>query len=403
MEILAIVPIILIAAFTLGELFKRIGLPSVVGQILAGLLFGVPAIKELLFGEGSALVIIDFLATLGVLLLLFLAGLEIEIDKIKETSRDSILVSLSSALVPFALGFLFITVFFPEYGSLSAMIFGGAMMVTSEGTKVKVLCDLNSLNTRLGAVMLAAGAIDDIFEVLFLSVVVIFAKGGNLFDLAMIPVEIIIFLIIAYIAFKIMSKVLKHLDKKPGEQTGLFSIVMIFVLVLAALSESLNVGYLIGAILGGFLLQISLREISKRNKTEMINVLKLIALGFIVPFFFVNIGLSFDLSMLSSNLPIILVTISIAFFGKMIGTLIIKPVSTLSWKQLYYIGWAMNSRGAAELVIALIAMQYGLIPLEIFSALVAMSIVTTLIFPPVLARGIKRNPGLMDAKVDRKH
>ena len=83
MEILAIVPIILIAAFVLGEMFKRIGLPSVVGQILAGLLFGVPAVKELLFVEGSALVIIDFLATLGVLLLLFLAGLEIEIDKIK--------------------------------------------------------------------------------------------------------------------------------------------------------------------------------------------------------------------------------------------------------------------------------------------------------------------------------
>jgi len=403
MEILAIVPIILIAAFILGELFKRIGFPSVVGQILAGLLFGVPAIKELLFGEGSALVIIDFLATLGVLLLLFLAGLEIEIDKIKETSRDSILVSLSSALVPFALGFLFITVFFPEYGSLSALIFGGAMMVTSEGTKVKVLMDLNSINTRLGAVMLAAGAIDDIFEVLFLSVVVIFAKGGNLFDLAMIPVEIIIFLIIAYIAFKIMSKVLQHLDKKPGEETGLFSIVMIFVLVLAALSESLNVGYLIGAIIGGFLLQISLKGISKRHNRELINVIKLIALGFIVPFFFVNVGLTFDLSTLFSNTPIIVATILIAFFGKMIGTLIIKPVSTLNWKQLYYIGWAMNSRGAAELVIALIAMQYGLIPLEIFSALVAMSIVTTLIFPPVLARGIKRNPGLMDVKADRKH
>jgi len=403
MEIIAIVPIILIAAFILGEMFKRIGLPSVVGQILAGLLFGVPAIKELLFGEGSALVIIDFLATLGVLLLLFLAGLEIEIDKIKETSRDSILVSLSSALVPFALGFLFITVFFPEYGFLSALIFGGAMMVTSEGTKVKVLMDLNSLNTRLGAVMLAAGAIDDIFEVLFLSLVVVLAKGGSLFDLAMIPVEIIIFLIIAYISFKVMSKVLQHLDKKPGEETGLFSIVMIFVLVLAALSESLNVGYLIGAIIGGFLLQISLKGISKRHKRELINVIKLIALGFIVPFFFVNVGLTFDLSTLFSNTPIIVATILIAFFGKMIGTLIIKPVSTLNWKQLYYTGWAMNSRGAAELVIALIAMQYGLIPLELFSALVAMSIVTTLIFPPVLARGIKRNPGLMDVKADRKH
>ena len=402
MEILAIVPIILIAAFTLGELFKRIGLPTVVGQIIAGLLFGIPAIKELVFGEGSSLIIIEFLATLGVLLLLFLAGLEIEIDKIKETSRDSILVSLSSALVPFALGFVFITVFFPENGFLSALIFGGAMMVTSEGTKVKVLMDLNSINTRLGAVMLAAGAIDDIFEVLFLSIVVVFAKGGSLFDLAIIPVEIIIFLIIAYISFKVMSKVIQYLDKKPGEETGLFSIVMIFILVLAALSESLNVGYLIGAIIGGFLLQISLRGISKKNSREMVNVVKLIALGFIVPFFFVNVGLSFDLNMLSSNLPLIAVTIGIAFFGKMIGTLIIKPVSTLSWTQLYYVGWAMNSRGAAELVIALIAMQYGLISLEIFSALVAMSIVTTLIFPPVLARGIRKNPGLMNAKVIEK-
>jgi Kef-type K+ transport system membrane component KefB len=88
MQILAIVPIILVIAFILGELFKRVGLPPVVGQIIAGLLFGIPFLKNLLFEEGSALLIIDFLATLGILLLLFLAG--IEIQKIKETSRDSI-------------------------------------------------------------------------------------------------------------------------------------------------------------------------------------------------------------------------------------------------------------------------------------------------------------------------
>jgi Kef-type K+ transport system membrane component KefB len=403
MQILAIVPIILVIAFVLGELFKRIGLPPVVGQILAGLLFGIPFLKNLLFDEGSALLIIDFLATLGILLLLFLAGIEIEIQKIKETSRDSILVSMSSALVPFTLGFFFILAVYPSYGVLAALIFGGAMMVTSEGTKVKVLMDLNSLNTRLGAVMLAAGAIDDIFEVLFLSLVVVFAQGGNLFNLAMIPVEMVIFLAIAYISFKVISKALKYLDKVPGEETGLFSLVMIFVLVLAALSESLNVGYLIGAILGGFLLQMSLKSISKRHKREMINVIKLVALGFIVPFFFVNVGLTFDLSTLFSNIPLISATVIIAFSGKLIGTLLVKPISTLNWKQLYYVGWAMNSRGAAELVIALVAIQYGLIPLEVFSALVAMSIITTLTFPPVLARGIKNNPGLMDAGSDGKH
>lgn len=404
MEILAIVPIILIAAFILGEMFKRIGLPSVVGQILAGLMFGIPIIKETLFGEGSALVIIDFLATLGILLLLFLAGLEIEIEKIKETSRDSILISVCSALIPFALGFVFITTFFPEYGSMAGIIFGGALMVTSEGTNVKVLMDFNVLNTRLGAIMLAAGAIDDIFEVLFLALVVILAKGGSLMDLAAVPLEMIAFLVVAFIAFKVISKVLQHLDKRQEDEgTGLFSIVLIFILVLAALSESLNVGYLIGAILGGFLLQASMRQISQKRRTELLNVIKLIAMGFVVPFFFVNVGLTFDINTFLANIPMVVVTVLIASIGKIVGTLIVKPVSSLSWKQLYYVGWGMNSRGAAELVIALIAIQYGLISPEIFSALVSMSLITTLILPPVLARGIKRNPGLMDAKDDGKN
>jgi Kef-type K+ transport system membrane component KefB len=403
MEILAIVPIILIAAFILGEMFKRIGLPSVVGQILAGLLFGIPVLKELFFGEGTTLVVIDFLATLGILLLLFLAGLEIEIEKIKETSRDSILISLCSALIPFALGFIFIMTVFPEQGFMAGIIFGGALMVTSEGTNVKVLMDFNVLNTRLGAIMLAAGAIDDIFEVLFLALVVVLAKGGTLLDLAMVPVEMIIFLVVAFIAFKVISKVLQQLDKKNNEETGLFSIVLIFILLLAALSESLNVGYLIGAILGGFLLQASMRKISSKNRTELLNVIKLIAMGFVVPFFFVNVGLTFDINTFLANIPMIAVTVVIATLGKIIGTLIVKPASSLSWKQLYYVGWGMNSRGAAELVIALIAVQYGLISPEIFSALVSMSLITTLILPPILARGIKKNPGLMDTKVDRKN
>jgi Kef-type K+ transport system membrane component KefB len=402
MEILAIVPIILIAAFILGEMFKRIGLPSVVGQILAGLLFGVPMLKEVFFGEGSTLVVIDFLATLGILLLLFLAGLEIEIQKIKETSRDSILISICSALIPFALGFIFIIMLFPEQGFMAGVIFGGALMVTSEGTNVKVLMDFNVLNTRLGAIMLAAGAIDDIFEVLFLALVVVLAKGGSLLDLAMVPVEMLVFLVVAFVAFKIISKVLQQFDKK-HEETELFSIVLIFILILAALSESLNVGYLIGAVLGGFLLQASMKKISIKNRTQLLNVIKLIAMGFVVPFFFVNVGLTFDIATFLANIPMIAVTVLIATFGKLIGTLIVKPASSLGWKQLYYVGWGMNSRGAAELVIALIAVQYGLISPEIFSALVSMSLITTLILPPILARGIKNNPGLMDTKIDRKN
>jgi len=395
-QALVIVPVVLIVAFLLGELFRKAGLPSVVGQILAGIVFGIPALKHLLFADESSILIVDFLADLGIVFLLFLAGLEIDVNKIKETSRDSILISLSSALLPFLLGFIFIMTFFPEYGFLTALIFGGAMMVTSEGTKVKVLMDLNSLNTRLGAVMLSAGAIDDIFEVLFLAIVVVMAHGGSFVELAMIPLELAVFAVVAFISFKAISKVLPYLEKNGGkDETELFSMVMIFVLVLAALSEALRIGYLIGSIIGGFLLQISMRGIGKRHRMDLIKVTKLITLGFIVPFFFANVGINFDLNTLFTNIGVLTVTVAIAFLGKIVGTIAVKPLSNLSLKQLYYVGWAMNSRGAAELVIALIAMQSGLIPLEIFSALVAMSLITTLVFPPVLARGISRNPGLM--------
>ena len=402
MQVLVVVPIVLILAFLLGGLFRKLGFPSVVGEILAGIVLGIPVLKQFLFYDATSLLVVDFLADLGIVFLLFLAGLEIDIAKIRETSKDSILISLSSALVPFCLGFTFIRVFFPEFGFFAALVFGGAMMVTSEGTKVKVLMDLNSLNTHLGAVMLSAGAIDDIFEVLFLSIVVVMAHGGSLGELVKFPLELLAFAAVALIAFKVISKVLPYVEKNGGkDETELFSIVVIFILVLAALSEVLQMGYLIGAIIGGFLLQLSMKGISRAHRREMIRTTKLITLGFVVPFFFANVGINLDLASFSFNVPLIVATVIMASAGKILGTILVKPVSGLSLKQLYYTGWAMNSRGAAELVIALIAKQYGLIPLEMFSALVAMSLITTFTFPSVLARGIRRNPGLM--RVTARH
>jgi len=402
MEIFILVPLVLIVTFLMGFLSRRIGLPTVVGQILAGIILGIPFLKDILFDTESSLVILDFLAYLGIIFLLFLAGLEIDIEKIRETSRESMLISLSSALLPFSLGFSFMLLIFPGYGWITALVFGGAMMVTSEATKVKVLMDLNSLNTHLGAIMLAAGAIDDIFEVLFLALVAVIGRGGGLLDLAAIPVEIAIFVVVAFVFFKISSKIFGYLDKNGGNQAEIFSLVVIFIMVLSALSESLGIGYLIGAIAGGFILQIAMRNIHERHRKDMIKVTELVALGFIVPFFFANVGINFEFDTLFTSLALLIITVAIAFFGKIFGCMLIKPFSRLTMKQLYYTGWAMNSRGAAELVIALAAQQLGLIPLDVFSALVAMSLITTLVFPPVLARGINKNPDLMKVATAEK-
>jgi Kef-type K+ transport system membrane component KefB len=393
-ELFVVIPVVLIIAFAMGSLFKKVGLPPVVGQILAGVILGIPLIRGSLFDE-SSIVIIDFLAYLGIIFMLFMAGLEIDIDKIKETSHESILLSLSSAIISFGLGFVFLIIAFPEYGLLTTVMFAGALMVTSEATNVVVLLDLNSLKTRIGSIIMGAGALDEIFVVLFLAFLAVIGRGGGLIELAAIPLQLAVFAMIVFIFFKLATKLFQHHRHVGGKESETFALMIIFVMVLAGLSEVLGLGFLLGAIAGGFILQISLKGPYEQQNKTMTKVTQYIALGFFIPFFFANVGLNFELFSLIDSLPLIVGTIAIAFLGKMLGCLIVKPFSDLSIKQLYYIGWAMNSRGAAELVIALAARQLGLIPLDVFSALVAMSIVTTIIFPIVLAKGIKKNPRLM--------
>jgi Kef-type K+ transport system membrane component KefB len=387
-----VIAVVLGTAFLFNELFKKLKLPPVVGQILGGLILGIPLLKAFIFEGSTATEIVDLLAVVGILFLLLLVGLEIDLEKIRQSSKEAVLISLSAAIVPLILGFLFLKLL--GYSDIAALVFGGALSVTAEGTTVKVLMDANALNTKLGAITVSAGAIDDIFEVLFLSLVTIVGFGGSVFQLVYLPVEFLVFAAVTFVLFRIVSKVLQRVERT-GTDVELFSLVIIFVLAVASLSEALEMGYLLGAIVAGFLLQISMKRLQKKDEKEIITATKLITLSFVVPFFFVNIGLNFNYDYLAGNLLLLFVTIAIAFLGKIIGTLIVKPFSKLNLKQLYLIGWGMNSRGAVELVIALLALNHGLITQEVFSALVAMAIVTTLVFPFVLQHEIKKDPAAL--------
>jgi len=387
-----VIAVVLGTAFLFNELFKKLKLPPVVGQIVGGLILGIPLLRAVIFQSAAATEVVDLLAVVGILFLLLLVGLEIDIEKIRESSKEAVLISLSAAIVPLILGFLFLRLL--GYSVIASLVFGGALSVTAEGTTVKVLMDANALNTKLGAIIVSAGAIDDIFEVLFLSLVTIIGFGGTVFQLVYLPLEFLVFAAVTLIFFRLVSKALQRVERK-GSDVELFSLVIIFVLVVASLSEALEMGYLLGAIISGFLLQISMKRLQKKDEEEIITATKLITLAFVVPFFFVNIGLNFNYDYLVGNLPLFLFTVVIAFLGKIIGTVIIKPFSKLSLKQLYLIGWGMNSRGAVELVIALLALNHGLITQEIFSALVATAIVTTLVFPFALQHEIKNDPAAL--------
>ncbi len=391
-ETLIALSIILITAFLLNIIFKKIGFPPLIGQILAGMILGIPALKVLFNSE--SLLAVDLLSTFGIVFLLFLAGLEIDIDKIKETSGDSILVALGATVTPFIFGFIFLKAM--GYSVTTATVFGGALAVTAGGTIIGVLMDSNALNTKLGAIFVAAGTIDDIFEIFLLSLVVILIHGGSILEVVLLPLQLLIFVAISLVLFKAMSSILYYFERN-GNDVELFSIVIILVISMAALSEFLDIGYLIGAIIAGFLLQVSMKKLRRKRGKEIERTTQLITFSFVVPFFFANIGLNFDIGLLFTNPILIIATVLIAIGGTIAGALLIKPLSSLNLKQLYIVGWAMSSKGSVELVIAILARKYGLVPPEIFSALVAMAVITTLAFPFVLASEIKKNPLIMDA------
>ena len=293
-----VIALVLGMAFVFNELFKKLNLPPVVGQILGGLILGIPLLRALIFQSPQVTEIVDIMAVLGILFLLLLVGLEIDIEKIRQSSKEAVLISISAAIVPLFLGFLFLRLL--GYSVIASLVFGGALSVTAEGTTVKVLMDANALNTKLGAITVSAGAIDDIFEVLFLSMVTIVGFGGSVFQLVYLPLEFLVFAAVTFVIFRIVSKLLQRIEKKETD-VELFSLVIIFVLVVASLSEALEMGYLIGAIISGFLLQISIKRLKKKHEEEIITTTKLITLAFVVPFFFVNIGLNFNYDYLAGQ------------------------------------------------------------------------------------------------------
>ncbi|MCK4491709.1 MAG: cation:proton antiporter, partial [Candidatus Altiarchaeales archaeon] len=179
-SVIFILTVCLITSFLVAELFHRLKLPRIVGQIVAGIILGFPLWRDLLFA-GDIVGYISILSELGIIFLLLLAGLEIDYVKLRKASKDIALVAVFSAVVPFILGFMVMK--FLGYGDIPALILGAALSITAEGTKTAVLTEFNVLKTRLGAIMLGAGALDDIFEVIFIAAVVVLAHGSGILEI----------------------------------------------------------------------------------------------------------------------------------------------------------------------------------------------------------------------------
>ncbi len=331
MNIFFTIVIIIIASYLLSLLAKKIKIPSVVMLIFTGLIFGYPFFKSLIIEPNTDL-IFKF-GDISLLCLMFLAGLESSWKFLYSQIRSAMFIAFFAALTPFFVGFIVFKLM--GFSLLISLIIGICMSITAEATKARVLLELNRLRTKIGAVMMDAGIIDDVL-------------GLSLF------------------------------------------IIVTYALKVAYLKENLLVFAAILSFFVGVFLQ------KKFDGIKQMVYIKESLVIFVVPFFFISMGIHFDLNSLILNPILLILIIVIAITGKLLGSLLTKHFTKLSWEQLYLIGWAMNSRGAVELAIAMIAFRTNLIPVDIYSSLIIMALTTTLIFPFVITRIIKKHPKIMN-------
>ncbi len=387
-DVLLLFFVVILATFVFGEIFSKLRFPRIAGQITAGLFLGLPLFAGLFPAESKSSLLL--LSELGIIFLLMLTGLEIDLKKIKKSSKDVIAIAFSSVALSFCLGFAFALII--GWPLVVAFVLGACLSLTSEATKSIALMQREVLKTKLGEIMIMAGTADNIFELLFLSTLLVLVGTGGVQALIFLPIEIIGFFIAVFIALKLIPRFVGLF--KSGGEDKYFTLTIIIGLGIALLSSSLSLGPIAGALIAGLVLQKAFKSQEVEHTVE--KNLKIVTFGLVVPFFYLQIGLNFDLQTIGIYPLMILTILVLGFVGKMLGTLLVKPFTKLKTNQLMLIGWGMNSRGIIELVIAEVARQkIPNFPMELYAAIVFMSITTTFAFPIALKYYLKKYPGIM--------
>ncbi|HEY4693753.1 MAG TPA: cation:proton antiporter [Bellilinea sp.] len=378
--------IILVAAKASGYLATRLGQPSVLGELLVGLLLGpslvdivhLPFITNLHLGET-----IHELGELGVLLLMFIAGLELHLSELAKNTRVAAYAGALGVFVPVALGVLAGELFGL---SLENSIFLGLTLgATSVSISAQTLMELKVLRSRVGLGLLGAAVFDDILVILFLSSFVALAAGGSAAQVVVVLIRMIGFLVLsAAFGLWVLPRLTVAISKMHFSQNVLtFAIVIMLTYGLAA--ELLGG---MAAITGTFVAGLMFGRTAEKSQLE--GGLRALSYAFFVPIFFVNIGLTINLREVSvSALWLMLVISLLAVAGKILGSGFGARLGKFSWIESLQLGIGMVSRGEVGLIVASIGLNAGHLTADAFSAVVGMILITTLITPPLLRMAFK--------------
>jgi Kef-type K+ transport system membrane component KefB len=402
LNILLIILILLVVTRTFGELAERARLPALVGELVAGIFLGYLLQRfgglapSVWFAANSE--IFNGLAELGMFFLMLLVGIRMEPLDFARSSKSAVLIAVGGMLVPVSVGFGLGQLVLPEsdYKNAQALFLGVALAITAVPVAVRIFMDLDALESRVGKAVIAAALWDDVLSLLLMALLLAaigshatgsFSVGNLLPVIGKVLLFFVITIPVGLYVFPLIGKSFRHLSFPEVD----FSMLLIGALSYAVLAEVMDLHLIIGAFLAGMFFHPKVVEqgIYDRVEQQMSGLTR----GFLAPIFFVSVGFHLDFGSVAAVPGFVVLLTVLALASKLIGSGIPASWAGFSKRESLLVGVGMSGRGAVELVIAGVALEAGLflqpdppgaIVQSLFSAIVIMAIVTTVVTPIVL-------------------
>ncbi|MFL1674555.1 cation:proton antiporter [Paenibacillus dendritiformis] len=372
MDIILMLLIVLTATKLAGDLTVRLGQPSVLGKLIVGIIVGPAVLGWVTNGE-----IVRDMAEVGVILLMFIAGLETDLEQLKQNWKASVAVALGGIILPFIGGYLGGTALGMDQGQ--SLFIGLLLCATSVSISVQTLKDLGQLSSREGTTILGAAVVDDVLVVILLAFMLsLLGAGTEQASLGWIVGKKVIFFAGAIAAGIYAVPLLMRWLAPLKVSEAVISAALIICFAFSYAAEQLGVAGIIGAFAAGI-------AISQTDfKQEVEHRLEPIAYGIFVPVFFVSVGLEVTFAGLGQHVGFMLLFSVIAIVTKLFGCMLGARMTGFGRRSAFGIGSGMVSRGEVALIIATAGLEGALFDAALFTPLVIVIIVTTLVTPPML-------------------
>lgn len=378
----------------LGEVFSKLKQPAIIGEIIAGILLGptvfgnlMPELQGTLFPQsGNVSLVMNGIVQLAVIMLLIVSGLEVNLALIAKQGKTAVYTSTLGMVIPFVTGFIPFYFFSDAFGAhdgdnlIFALFMGTALSISALPVIARTLMDMNLLKSEIGVIIIASAIVNDLFGWIFFSIIIgMISSGGSANYLTQIGGIFLFLAVLFFIGKPVVDRLVPRIQKNYSYPGSILSFIFIAGITAAAITEAAG----IHAIFGAFMIGVVVGD-SSHLKEETREIIHQFVTNIFAPLFFISIGLKVDF-VASFNPLLVSIVLVLAIAGKVIGSGLGARLGGMSHPEAMTIGFGMNSRGAMEIILGILALQAGIINEEVFVALVVMALVTSLVSAPMMS------------------